>query len=108
MCRSLFDSSEKHTLLKLEFVKDPLTLAVVESDSQRRNVVTWCVYVTIQAEEFNISSTNIEKYYEDERPIIRRFLGIEGSFGADLGVRNDFALAIIQTVGNYKEIYNHN
>lgn len=106
--RALFDNPDEHSLLNLEFVKDPLAPVIASGDSEWRDVITWSIYVTMQAEEFGISSANFDQFYEDERPALRRFLGLEGSFGADLGVRSDFALAIIQTVGNYAEIYDRN
>ena len=41
-------------------------------------------------------------------PAIRRFLGVEGSFGEKLGLNNDWAANIIASVGNYGESFERN
>jgi general L-amino acid transport system substrate-binding protein len=38
-------------------------------------------------------------------PEVRRLLGKEGGFGAELGLTNDWAYRIIKRLGNYGEIY---
>ncbi|GAF12435.1 periplasmic amino acid-binding protein of amino acid ABC transporter [Bacillus sp. JCM 19046] len=67
--------------------------------------MNWAVYATIQAEEFGIDSTNIDSFMDTEDPEIRRFLGLEGALGESIGLENDFAVKIIEQVGNYGEIY---
>ena len=36
---------------------------------------------------------------------LRRFLGIEGDLGQKLGLKNNFVVKVISSVGNYGEIY---
>ncbi|MBS9769703.1 MAG: transporter substrate-binding domain-containing protein [Trichodesmium erythraeum GBRTRLIN201] len=105
---------ENHRLLDVELSKEPISLALPENDSQWADVVRWAGYVPIQAEEFGISSQNIAEFIAlntDDNPTndsslgIRRFLGIEGNLGETLGLPNDFAVNIINQVGNYSEIY---
>ncbi|MGD1704754.1 transporter substrate-binding domain-containing protein [Dapis sp. BLCC M229] len=93
---------------------NPIALALPENDSQWADVVRWVNYVPIQAEEFGISSENIDKIIafntddnenNDSAPEIRRFLGIEGELGASLGLPESFAVNVIKEVGNYSEIY---
>jgi general L-amino acid transport system substrate-binding protein len=62
------------------------------------------------AEEFGITSENIEEFLDadpEEEPDIANFLGI-GGFDPGLGLDPDFAVNVIQQVGNYEEIYNRN
>ncbi|MGB6295043.1 MAG: DUF4347 domain-containing protein, partial [Rivularia sp. (in: cyanobacteria)] len=108
------EDPENHRLLDVEFSKEPIALAIQENDSQWADVVRWVNYVPVQAEEFGISSENIDQIlkanFDDNpnnhsSPEIRRFLGIEGDLGATLGLPNDFAVNIIKLVGNYGEIY---
>jgi len=105
---------ENHRLLDVEFSKEPIALALRENDSQWAEVVRWVNYVPIQAEEFGITSENIDTIIalntdrnpnNDSSPAIRRFLGLEGDLGASLGLPNDFAVNVIKQVGNYAEIY---
>ncbi|MEG4280037.1 transporter substrate-binding domain-containing protein [Microcoleus sp. MON1_C1] len=105
---------ENHRLLDVEFSKEPIALALPQNDSQWADVVRWVNYVPIQAEEFGISSENIDEIIaantdknpnNDSSPAIRRFLGLEGDLGGSLGLPKDFAVNVIKQVGNYAEIY---
>lgn len=106
--RTTMQNPDEHTILNVVISKEPLAPAVVQGDSQWRDVIDWVVFATIQAEEFGIDSTNIDTFLETESPDIRRFLGIEGDLGVGLGLENDFAVRIIGQVGNYAEIYDRN
>ena len=44
----------------------------------------------------------------DKNPAIRRLLGVDGSFGENMGISNDWAYHIIRTVGNYSETFERN
>ena len=41
-------------------------------------------------------------------PVVLGVLGVEGGFGAALGLSDSFCAQIIRHVGNYAEIYNRN
>ena len=91
-----------------------VAFALPENDSQWADVVRWITYVPIQAEEYGITSANIDQLIADNTDDnssndsevgIRRFLGIEGDLGASLGLPDNFAVNIIKQVGNYGEIY---
>ncbi|MDL5053438.1 transporter substrate-binding domain-containing protein [Oscillatoria laete-virens NRMC-F 0139] len=87
--------------------KEPLGLIVPENQSEWADVVRWVVNAPIQAEFFGINSQNVNEFL-DGNSDIKRFLGVEGNLGESLGISNDFALKIIQQIGNYEEIYNRN
>ena len=94
------------------FSKEPLGPAVRDGDSEWAQAVDWIVLATIQAEEFELDSTNIESYDGDD-PNILRFIGaedpVEGTvFDPDLGLDTDFAVNVISQVGNYGEIFERN
>ena len=88
--------------------KEPLGPSVIGNQSQWYDVVTWSVFATIQAEEFDINSGNVDDFLESDNPAIRGFLGVEGELGEGMGISNDFAYQIIAQVGNYGEIYDRN
>ena len=45
---------------------------------------------------------------KSEKPSIRRLLGLEGDFGQQLGLTNDWAARVIRLVGNYGEVFERN
>jgi general L-amino acid transport system substrate-binding protein len=106
--RTTMQNPDDHVILEVVMSKEPLGPAVVQGDSQWLDVVRWSVYATIQAEELGITSANVQEFLTSENPDIRRTLGVEGELGTGLGLPNDFAVKIIEAVGNYGEIYDRN
>ncbi len=68
----------------------------------------WVTYGLIQAEEFGITSANVEDFKGSDDPNIARFLGDEGTLGSDMGIPNDFMYRVVKHVGNYGEVYDRN
>jgi general L-amino acid transport system substrate-binding protein len=104
---------EALVILDETFSKEPLGPVVRDGDTDWYDVVNWAVITTIQAEEFGITSDNVQDMLDDENPEIRRFLGqASGEDNAvldpGLGLEPDFAIAVIEQVGNYGEIYDRN
>jgi general L-amino acid transport system substrate-binding protein len=87
--------------------KEPLGPVVRDGDDDWADAVNWAVIATVQAEEFGITSENIDEMLESEDPEIRRFLGVD-EFDSGLGLPADFAEQVIRQVGNYGEIYERN
>lgn len=106
--RTTLPTPEDHVIMDVTMSKEPLGPAVAQGDSQWRDVVSWTVYATIQAEEFGINSENVDTFLETEDPAIKRFIGSEGELAADLGLPADFTVQIVRSVGNYGEIYERN
>ncbi len=106
--RTTMQAPEEHVILDVTLSKEPLGPAVIQGDSQWRDVINWTVFATIQAEEFGITSENIEDFMDSEDPRIRRFMGEEGELGSLIGLSNDFAVNVVSNVGNYGEIYERN
>jgi general L-amino acid transport system substrate-binding protein len=83
-----------------------LTPATPSGDSQWNDIVKTVIWVLINAEELGVTSENVEEMKNSDNVVIRRMLGIEGSFGQeDLGLSTDFAANVIAAVGNYGEVY---
>ena len=85
--------------------KEPLGPVVRQGDDQWFNIVRWSLRAMINAEEMGITSANAKSKVNDNNPAIKRLLGSEGNFGAELGLSNDWALNILSQVGNYGESY---
>lgn len=108
--RSAFpDGPEALTILPEVFSKEPLGPAVADGDTEWAQAVNWTILATIQAEEFGISSENVDDFLDSDDPGIQQFLGleVEGDAVLDpgLGLPSDFGLQIVSQVGNYAEIF---
>jgi general L-amino acid transport system substrate-binding protein len=106
--RIKLQNPEEHVILDEVMSKEPLAPAVLQGDPQWKDIVSWVVFGTFTAEELGITSENVEEHLNSEDPNVRRFLGVEGQLGQDLGLDNDFMVDVINAVGNYEEIYNRN
>jgi len=86
--------------------KEPLGPVVREDDQQFEDVVEWTRNALVIAEEFGVTQANVaEMATSTDKPELRRFLGAEGEFGAKMGLPNDWAVKIIETTGNYGELF---
>lgn len=106
--RSTLGNPDDHILLEVTMSKEPLGPATVNNDSAWFDVVKWVTFGLIQAEEFGITSDNVDEFLESEDPNILRFLGQEGTLGQDMGLPNDFMYQVISQVGNYGEVFERN
>ena len=96
-------------ILEGAFSKEPLAPAVADGDAEWASAVDWAVMATIQAEEFGITSENVDQIRETTtNPAIQSFLGVavDGTtLDPGLGLPTDFAYQVIKQVGSYAEIY---
>ena len=104
--REGFADPSAHVIFDLTMSKEPLTPAVPTGDDQWFDLVKMVMYVLINAEEYGITSQNVDEMMNSDDVGILRLLGVEGEFGqTDLGLDADFAANVIRAVGNYGEIY---
>lgn len=106
--RSKLSDPSAHVVLPETISKEPLGPVVRQGDDQWADVVRWTLNAMLIAEEFGITSSNIDSFKGGNDPSITRFLGEAGDFGEGLGISNDWAYNIVKTVGNYAEIYERN
>jgi general L-amino acid transport system substrate-binding protein len=99
---------DEHVILADVISKEPLAPAVRQKDDDWLLIVKWTVYAMLNAEELGISSKNIDEAMKSEKPEIKRFVGTEGAYGEDIGLKKDWAARIIRHVGNYGEVYERN
>ncbi|GJD48475.1 Putative amino-acid ABC transporter-binding protein YhdW [Methylobacterium crusticola] len=89
--------------------KEPLGPAVRQGDAQWSDVVRWTHYAMLNAEEAGITQGNADQMLKtSDNPDVKRILGTEGKYGADLGLTGDWAYRIIKLVGNYGEVFEKN
>ena len=106
--RTTLPDPTNHIVLDAVMSKEPLAPVVANNDSNWANVVRWTVFTLVNAEEMGITAQNIDEKLKTTDPDMKRFLGVEGSLGKDMGLPPDFAVRIIKAVGNYGEIYERN
>ena len=100
---------DEHVVLPEVISKEPLGPAVRDDDPQWADLVRWVHFAMLNAEEHDVTSENArERAANDPTPVIRRLLGIEGEFGAMLGLDEGWAVEVIAHVGNYGEVFARN
>ncbi len=89
--------------------KEPLGPVVRQGDEQWFNIARWTLFALINAEELEVTAAGADELKaSSKKPNVRRLLGAEGTFGADLGLDADWALRAIKAAGNYREIFERN
>jgi general L-amino acid transport system substrate-binding protein len=106
--RPTLKNPDEHEIMEVTMSKEPLGPEVPLGDDQWFNVVKWTVFVTFQAEEWGITSKNVDEMLKTTNPDMQRFLGVTGDLGKGLGLENDWIVKVIKGVGNYGEIYDRN
>ena len=99
------DSSADHFLPPVAELLQPV---VRHGDDQWYDIVNWTVMALIQAEEFGITSKNVDEMFKSKDPEIQRFLGVTPGLGKALGLDENWAYNIVKQVGNYGQIYEAN
>jgi general L-amino acid transport system substrate-binding protein len=92
-------------ILKEVYGKDPMGPVVRQGDAQWRDIVAWTVYAMMAAEEFGVTSQNVDEKKAGDNADIGRLLGTTGELGKTLGLDNDWAYRVIKQVGNYGEVF---
>jgi len=106
--RSVAPNPADYVLLPEIISKEPLAPVVRQGDDQWFDLVNWTVMALIQAEEFGITSNNVDEMLKSQDPEIQRFLGVTPGLGKALGVDEKWAYNMIKQVGNYGEIFERN
>jgi general L-amino acid transport system substrate-binding protein len=108
--RLTLKNPDDHIILPEIISKEPLGPAVRQGDDQWFNIVSWTAYALINAEEFGITTANVDEMKNSANPDIKRFLGTEekSTIGTDLGLDNAWAYNVIKAVGNYGEVFERN
>ena len=107
--RSVLKNPAEHVILPEIISKEPLGPAVRHGDNEWGDVVRWTLNAMVIAEEFDVTSANVDKVKaESANPEVRRLLGVEGDMGQQLKLNPDWAYQIIKQVGNYGESFERN
>ena len=99
---------DDHIVLPEIISKEPLGPVVRQGDDQWFNVVKWVHFALLNAEELGVTQTNVDEMLSSPDQNVRRLLGVDGEFGAGIGLSNDWAANAIKAVGNYGESFERN
>lgn len=99
---------DEYVVLPELISKEPLGPFVRQGDDQWLNIVKWTLQAMIEAEEYGLSSANVDEHLNSTNPNVQRILGLSGSSGRNLGLDDKWAYNIIKQVGNYGESFERN
>ena len=106
--RLKLSNPDDYVILPEVISKEPLGLVVRNGDDRWFDIVRWTMNALINAEELGITAANAEEQMKSPNPEVKRLLGVEGKFGAGIGLSDDWALRAIMAAGNYGEIFDRN
>ena len=101
-------SPEDFIILPEDFSKEPLGPMVRQGDDEWFTLVRWTLNAMLEAEEYGITSANVDEMLKSDNPNIQRILGVSGEMGKGLKLDNNWAYNIIKQVGNYGEVFDRN
>jgi len=100
---------QAHVILPEVISMEPLSIAVRNGDDGWANVVRWSFFAMVQGEDLGLDSKNVRaKIADSGNPSVLRFAGKSEDLGGLLGLDRDWAVRIVEQVGNYAEAYDRN
>lgn len=88
--------------------KEPLGPAIKSGDEEWLMLLRWILFATIEAEERGVTSTSVRAKLQTKDSEMAKFLDASGAFAKLLGVSPGWVPRIIESVGNYGEIFERN
>ncbi len=106
--RMTLENPESYVILDENISKSPLGPMVRQGDDNWINIVRWSLNAMLEAEEFGITSSNVDAQLKANSPNVQRILGVTPGMGRNMGVDDKWAYNIVKQVGNYGESYERN
>lgn len=103
--REALPTPADNLLLPDVITKRPLAIVVAQGDDRWFDVARWTFYALLDAEELGVTQSNVDEMLGSDNISVRRFLGVEGDFGAAIGLNKDWAYQLIKGVGNYADVF---
>ena len=102
-------SPSDYVILPEQISKEPLGPVVRRGDDSWFSIVRWTLFALLNAEEAGLNSKNVLAQAKDTKnPDVARLLGVDGSYGKDLGLPTDWVVKVVSQVGNYGEVFERN
>ncbi|WP_229807740.1 amino acid ABC transporter substrate-binding protein [Asticcacaulis endophyticus] len=107
--RTTLDDPQNHVILPDVISKEPLGPVVREGDAQWDDIVRWTLNAVVLAEEYGVSSQNVDdKIKTAQNSEAVRLLGGDSGWGQAMGLDARWAYNAVKRVGNYGEIFDRN
>jgi len=106
--RSTLAKPDDYIILPEDFSKEPLGPMVRQGDEAWFNIVRWTLNAMLEAEEYGITSKNVDEQLKSANPNVQRILGVVPGMGKNLGVDDKWAYNVVKLVGNYGESFDRN
>ena len=98
----------EYVILPQQISKEPLGAVVKRGDDEWFTLVRWVLFGLLEAEERGYTQANAREILAGPDPDTRRAVSTAAGFGRALGVGPDWALHVLEAVGNYAEMYDRN
>ena len=102
--KTTFENPSLYKVLPEIISKEPLGPVVRSDDHEFMKLVQWVYLSTVQAEEYGITSANVDRM-KGTTGDIDRFLGVTKNTAPQIGLSEDCAYRVVKHVGNYGEIF---
>jgi general L-amino acid transport system substrate-binding protein len=101
---------KEHVILPTLISKEPLGPMVRRGDDEWYAIVKWVMYGMLEAEEYGVSSANVDQMKASSTdPVVQRLLGGGNEdTGKLLGLDKDWMARAVKAVGNYGESFDRN
>ena len=107
--RTALQDPDAHIILPETISEEPLGPVVPHGDDQWFDIVKTVMSGLIYAEAYEVNSGNVAEMAAGDNAKVKRLLGSESSIGQEaLGLSDTFMQDVINSVGNYGEIYDRN
>ncbi|OSQ41932.1 amino acid ABC transporter substrate-binding protein [Thalassospira sp. MCCC 1A01428] len=106
--QTMAPNPDDYVILPEIISKEPLGPSVAQGDDQWADVARWAMFAMLEAEEYGVTSENVDEMKKSESPAIQRLLGVSPGMGEALGLDEEWAYRIIKQVGNYGESFKVN
>jgi general L-amino acid transport system substrate-binding protein len=101
--------TQTYMILPEQISQEPLAPAIKRGDEEWLILLKWIYFAVIQAEELGVTSRNIQdKLQTTTDPRLAKFLDANGAFAKHLGVKPGWIRRILESVGNYGEMFERN
>ena len=101
-------TADDYVVLPEIISKEPLAPVMRHGDNQFVDIVRWTQYAMVEAEEYDITSKNVDEMLKSDNPSIKRILGVTPGMGKALGVDEKWVYNVVKQVGNYGESFERN
>ena len=106
---SVPDGARDYVILPEQISKEPLGPAIKRGDEEWLVLLKWIYFATIAAEELGVTSKNLRSKTQTKTDLrLAKFVDDSGAFAKQLGVNPGWVRRIIESVGNYGEMFERN